>query len=66
MPERTVFKGRDGRWYAVEETASGAGVRIDMACLGSTEQVAGIEQAAGEARAEKPGRRHTETLAEAD
>ncbi len=51
MPERTVFKGRDGSWYAVEETESGSGVRIEMACLGSTEQVAEIEQGAREARA---------------
>ena len=65
MPERTVFKGRDGCWYAVEETASGAGVRIDMACLGSTEQVAGIERSTGEARAAKPQARRTETLEEA-
>ena len=65
MPERTVFKGRDGRWHAVEETTCGAEVRIDMACLGSTEELAGIEQAAGEARA--AGRmRRGEVLAEAD
>ena len=49
MPERTVFRGRDGCWYAVEETASGAGVRIDMTYLGSTEEVAGVEAAVDEA-----------------
>ncbi len=65
MPERTVFKGRDGRWHAVEETACGAEVRIEIACLGSTEELARIEQAAGEANAAKPAKRG-EALAESD
>ena len=55
MPERTVFRGRDGWWYAVEETDSLAGTRIDMTCLGSTDELAGVEPVSDGAGGSDPG-----------